>query len=212
MLRFGSNPPVAVIEYEGKTYYHITKDTTQPGASKDDSTLARKQRQVAVIEARKLLENSEKVHTECSQESEVLDALHNAAYKLTLSVRKARFSGNTNTMRNYKRKRSQIKKLHAALANRVIRDTSDDQELRGSEHSGPVDTPYSLSVKAKHPHELKRLIRKAIMNEFWTRTMKRPTHFPGCGPSMTTGRNFPGCAINFRLQICFVEFVFLLDL
>jgi hypothetical protein len=41
-----------------------------------------------------------------------------------------------------------------------------------------------LSVKKKHPCELKRLIRNAIMNEFWTRTMRRSTHFPSCKPLM----------------------------
>jgi hypothetical protein len=37
-------------------------------------------------------------------------------------------------------------------------------------------------MKEKRPYELKRLIRNAIINEFWTRTMRRPVRFPGCKP------------------------------
>jgi hypothetical protein len=49
-----------------------------------------------------------------------------------------------------------------------------------------MDTPYVLSTQSKRPYELKRLIRNAIMNEFWMRTMRRPTHFPGCKPHMSS--------------------------
>jgi hypothetical protein len=37
-----------------------------------------------------------------------------------------------------------------------------------------------LSVKEEHPYELEGLIRNVSMNEFWTRTMRHPAHFPGC--------------------------------
>jgi hypothetical protein len=37
-------------------------------------------------------------------------------------------------------------------------------------------------MKEKRPYELKRLIRNAIINEFWTRTMRRPARFPDCKP------------------------------
>jgi hypothetical protein len=94
LLQFGTNPPVVVLEYEGKTYYHFTQDPAQPDAQKDTPVKARKQRQVTINEARNLLKKPEKL---C---------------------------------------------------------------------------------------ELKRLIRNAIMNEFWTRTMRRPTHFPGYKPLM----------------------------
>jgi hypothetical protein len=50
-----------------------------------------------------------------------------------------------------------------------------------------IQTPgYSLLVvhEGETLYELKRLIRNAIMNEFLTHTMRRPTHFPGCKPLM----------------------------
>jgi hypothetical protein len=143
---------------------------------------ARKQRQVAVNEAHNLLKKPEKLCTKSPKE--VLDALHNAAYKLSLSVRKAQFSSKGNTMRNYRRKRSQVKGLYIALTNCVIQDMPRDEEPHSFVYSDPVDTPYVLSVKEKCPCKLKRLIRNAIMNEFWTRTMRRPTHFSGCKPPM----------------------------
>jgi hypothetical protein len=44
-----------------------------------------------------------------------------------LSMRKALFSGKANTARNYRRKRSQVKGLYAALTNHVAQDTSCDE-------------------------------------------------------------------------------------
>jgi hypothetical protein len=102
---------------------------------------------VAVNEARNLLKNLEKLYTESPKE--VLDARHSATYKLSMSVCKAWFSGKANTACNYRRKRSQVKGLHAALTDRVIQDTSSDEEPHGFEYSDPVDTPYVLSVKDK---------------------------------------------------------------
>jgi hypothetical protein len=182
LLQFGTNPPVVVLEYEGKTYYHVTQDPAQPDAQKDTPVKARKQRQVTINEARNLLKKHEKLCTESPKE--VLDALHNATDKLSLSVRKVRVSGKGNTACNYRRKRSQVKGLYIALTDHVIQDMSSDEEPHGFIYSDLVDTPYVLFVKEKHPCELKRLIRNAIMNEFWTRTMRRPTHFPGCKPLM----------------------------
>ena len=34
------------------------------------------------------------------------------------------------------------------------------------------------------PHQKKELVRQAIMNEFWTRILKRAATFPGCDPSI----------------------------
>jgi hypothetical protein len=72
--------------------------------------------------------------------------------------------------------------LYAALTDRVAQDTSSDEESHGFVYSDPVDTLYVLSMKEKRTYELKRHIRNAIMNEFWTRTMRRSAHFPGCKP------------------------------
>jgi hypothetical protein len=126
-----------------------------------------------------LLKNPEKLCTESPKE--VLDALHNAAYKLSLSMRKALFSGKANTVCNYRRKRSQVKGLYAALTDCVAQDTSSDEGSYGFVCPDLVDTLYVMSMKEKRPYELKRLIRNAIMNEFWT-PMRRPAHFPGCKP------------------------------
>jgi hypothetical protein len=87
-------------------------------------------------------------------------------------------------VRNYRRKRSQVKGLYATLTDRVAQDTSSDEEPHCVVYSDPVDTPYVLSMKEKHPYELNGLIRNAIMNEFWTRTMRCSAHFPGCKPLM----------------------------
>jgi hypothetical protein len=72
---------------------------------------------------------------------------------------KARFSGKANTTRNYRRKRSQVKGLYAALTDCVAQDMLGDEELHGFVYSDPVDTPYVMSLKEKRPYELKRLIR-----------------------------------------------------
>jgi hypothetical protein len=117
----------------------------------------------------------------------VLNSLHKVACKVTLSMRKARSSGKANTARNYRRKRSQVKGLFSALSDRVIPNkSSDEEEPHGSIYSDPVDTPYVLSTQSKRPYELKRLIRNAIMNEFWMCTMRHPTHFPGCKTHMSS--------------------------
>jgi hypothetical protein len=152
LLQFGTTPPVVVLEYEGRTYYHITQDSAQPNAQKDASAKAREQRQVVVNEASNLLKNPEKLCTEPPKE--VFDALYNAAYKMSLSVHKARFRGKANTTRNYRRKRSQVKGLYDALINRVAQDTSSDEEPHGFVYSDPADTPYLLSVKEEHLYEL----------------------------------------------------------
>jgi hypothetical protein len=82
------------------------------------------------------------------------------------------------------RKRSQVKGLYAALTDRVAQDTSSDEEPHSFIYSYPVDTPYVLSMKEKRPYELKRLVRNAIINEFWTRTIRHLVHFPGYKPLM----------------------------
>jgi hypothetical protein len=178
-------------------------------------TQLREQRRGVVNEARNLLKSPEMLRTE--QPEGVLNSLHKVAYKMTLSVHKARSSGKANTARNYRRKQSQVKGLFSALSDRVIPNkSSDEEEPHGSVYSDPVDTPYVLSTQLKRPYELKRLIRNAIMNEFWTHTMRRPTHFPGytCHPSllclpwsitsrpmMTLRINSPHSSMRFRHRI-----------
>jgi hypothetical protein len=179
LLQFGTNPPIVVLEYEGKIYYHITQDLAQPDAQKDAPAKAREQR-LTINEARNLLKNPKKLCT--NSPKEVLDALHNAAYKLFLSTRKARFSGKGNTARNYKRKRSQVKGLYTTLTDRVAQNTSSDEEPHSFIYLDPMDTFYVMYMKENHLYELKRLIRNVIMNEFWTHIMRHPAHFPDCKP------------------------------
>jgi hypothetical protein len=89
-------------------------------------------------------------------------------------------------VRNHIRKRSQVKELYAALIDRVVQDTSSDEEAHSFVYSYPVDTPYVLSAKKKRPYELQGLIRNVIMIEFWTRTIRGSVHFPGCKPLMVS--------------------------
>jgi predicted DNA-binding protein (MmcQ/YjbR family) len=63
LFQFGTNPPVAVIKYEGKTYYHITKDPAKPDTGKHASMKAKKHRCEAITKARYLLKNNEVLHT-----------------------------------------------------------------------------------------------------------------------------------------------------
>jgi hypothetical protein len=56
---------------------------------------------------------------------------------------------------------------HAALSDRAARDESLEEESHGPEYLDSVAVPYELSLKAKHPYELKKHLREAIMNEFW---------------------------------------------
>ena len=67
LLHFGKTP-VAVLEYEGRKYYRITKYHAQPGAPKD------------------ILQNLVKLRTELHNRTIVLDALHIVVYKLSLSL------------------------------------------------------------------------------------------------------------------------------
>jgi hypothetical protein len=103
LLHFGTNPPVAVLEYDGKTYYHHTEEPGLAGSRKTEAAKARDQR---ITEARDLLKNHVKLHAKQESETKALDSLNNAAYKLSLSVCKARSVGNTHAMRNYRRKKA----------------------------------------------------------------------------------------------------------
>jgi hypothetical protein len=179
---------VAVLEYDGKTYYHHTEDPGFAGSRKTEAAKARDQRKIAVAEARDLLKNPVKLHAKQESETKVLDSLNNAAYKLSLSVCKARSVGNTHAMRNYRRKKSQIRKLYTALSDRATRDASLEEESHGPEYPDPVNVPYELSLKVESSYELKKRLKEAIMNEFWARTMKHPAHFPCCKSAMTNGR------------------------
>jgi hypothetical protein len=107
LLQFRSNPPVAVIEYEGRTYYYVTQEPAQLDVQKNAAARAGEQRRGVVNEARNLLKSPEMLRTE--QPKGVINSLHKVAYKLSLSMRKARSSGKANTAHNYRRKRSQVK-------------------------------------------------------------------------------------------------------
>jgi hypothetical protein len=41
LLQFGSNPPVAVIEYEGWMYYHVTQEPAQLDVQKNAAARAK---------------------------------------------------------------------------------------------------------------------------------------------------------------------------
>jgi hypothetical protein len=44
LLQFGTNPPVVILEFEGRTYFHITQDPAQPDVLRDTPTKVREQR------------------------------------------------------------------------------------------------------------------------------------------------------------------------
>jgi hypothetical protein len=192
LIRFGTHAPMAVFTHEDKKYYHTTQDPAQTQATeskkarKRAAAKARKARQTAVTNARELLRKpevlSDALEPSCPiTEAKVLEALNDASYSLSWSMCNARSRNNKNTLRNYRRKRSDIKKLHAEISAHVVRSTTLKQKSHVSEFLDVVREPYVLSVKSKRPNELKKLVRQAIMNEFWTRTLKRAAKFPGRG-------------------------------
>jgi hypothetical protein len=123
-------------------------------------------------------------------EIKVLEALNDASYSLSGSMRIARSRSNKNALRNYRRKRSNVKKLHAEVGARVAKSMTPTQNSCASEFPDVVKETYVLSVKAEKPNDLRKLIRQAIMDEFWTRTLKRPAKFPGCGTLTRPENNF----------------------
>ena len=60
----------------------------------------------------------------------------------------------------------------------------------GSKYLDPISEPYVLSVEAKRPDEVKSLVRQSIINEFWSRNLKRAAKFPGCSQSARTRNSF----------------------
>ena len=95
-----------------------------------------------------------------------------ATYRLSWSVRNARSNKIANSLRNYRRKRSQIKKLHAQLSDDFAEtDTSSLEDE--TKYPDRVNEPYVLSPIQwiARPHWMKELVRQAIMNEFWTCTL-----------------------------------------
>ena len=172
---------MAVFTHGEKKYYHLTQDfaPVQAGESKKArehaAAKAKKARQTAVADARELLGKPEALSNargpSCPiSEAKVLEALNDASYSLSWSMCNARSRNKKNALRNYRRKRSNVKKLHAELSARVVRSTTPKQVQQVPEFLDVVGEPYVLSVKANRPTELKKLVRQAIMNEFWTRT------------------------------------------
>lgn len=49
---------------------------------------------------------------------------------------------------------------------------------------------------------MKELVRQVIMNEFWTRTLKRVATFPGCDPSMVTNYMLKSICTSFGMSHC----------
>jgi hypothetical protein len=62
LLHFRTNPPVVVLEFDGKTYYHHTEDPGLAGSRKTKAAKARDQRKIVVAEARDLKKNPVKLH------------------------------------------------------------------------------------------------------------------------------------------------------
>ena len=120
----------------------MMQDPTQVQASETKKArkhAATKARRAAISEARKLLKtpeilpvaSSNKAHSpKAAQpaEAKVLEALNDAAYHLSWSVSNARSRNNENALRNYRRKRSQVKRLHADLSARVSQNTSLEEK------------------------------------------------------------------------------------
>jgi hypothetical protein len=88
LLHFGTNPPEAVLECDGKTYYHQTKDLGLACSHGTGGVKVRDQRKITVVEARDLLKNPMRLHAKQDNETKVFVSLNNAAYKFSLSVRK----------------------------------------------------------------------------------------------------------------------------
>jgi hypothetical protein len=178
-------------------YFHKTYDPTTvcaPGAKKAEKQAngkAKEERKALMIEARNMLKNNTDALSGVpssaveSTKTKLLEGLDMAAYRLSWSVRNARYNKNANALRNYRRKRSNIKKLHAQLSDAMLK--TDAPSLHDEEeYLDPINEPYVLSPAKwiTRPRRMKELVRQAIMNEFWTRTLKRVATFPGCDPSI----------------------------
>jgi hypothetical protein len=179
LIHFGTHAPMAVFTHGDKNYYHPTQDPTQTQAAeskkarKRATAKARKARQTAITNARELLRKlevlSDALEPSCPiTDPIVLEALNDASYSLSWSMCNACSRNNKNTLRNYRRKRSDIEKLHVEISAHVVRSTTLKQKSHVSKFIDVVREPYMLFVKAKRPNELKKLVRQAIMNEFWT--------------------------------------------
>lgn len=124
------------------------------------------------------------------KKAKLLEGLDKAVYVLSWSVRNARSRKNVNALRNYQRKRIQIKRIRAQLSGNTTQDDILPQE-EGTEYLDPMCDPYTLVPNALivEPHQVKDFVRQAIMNEFWTHTVQRPINFPGCRPSVGDRRS-----------------------
>jgi hypothetical protein len=193
---------VAVVEHGGKTYYHQTYDPTYvptPGTKKAEKhavAKAKEDRKALIMEARNMLENNTDAmpnsltSTIGTAKTKLLEGLDIAAYRLSWSVRNARSKKNANALRNYRRKRTNLKKLHARLSSGIL-SSDAPPHYNDEEYLHPVNEPYILSPSQwiTRPRRKKELVRQAIMNEFWTRTLKRVATFPGCDPSIDNELN-----------------------
>jgi hypothetical protein len=92
------NPLEVVLESDGKMYCHHTEVPGLAGSRKIEAAKTWDQRKILVAEARDLIKNPMKLHAKQESEIKVLDSLNNNAYKLSLSVCKARCVGNTHAM------------------------------------------------------------------------------------------------------------------
>jgi ABC-type Fe2+-enterobactin transport system substrate-binding protein len=89
LLHFETNQPAEVVlECDGKTYYHQTKDLGLARSHETEAAKARDQRNITVVEVRDLLKNPMMLHAKQDNETKVLVSLNNATYKFSLSVRK----------------------------------------------------------------------------------------------------------------------------
>jgi hypothetical protein len=191
---------MAVVDHEDKLYVHPMQDPTSTRtaefkkACKEAASKAREERNTLMLEARKMLTNFGQLRVKTatpgsclsikdleSQKAELLERLDKAAYVLSWSVRNARSKKNANALRNYKRKRGQIKKIRAQLSNTATQTEMSLPE-EGSQYPDPVAEHYNLSPNPlmTRPHQLKEFVRQTLMNEFWTRIARRPMNFPGC--------------------------------
>jgi hypothetical protein len=145
LIHFGTHAPMAVFTHGDKKYYHPTQEI----ARKHVAAKARKARRAAIAEARRLLKEPEltattQVRNSQPAEIQALEALNDASYSLSWSMRTARSRNKKNALRNYRRKRSNVKKLHVELSARVVRSTALKPMPHVPEFQDVVKEPYIL--------------------------------------------------------------------
>jgi hypothetical protein len=83
------NPPETVVECDGKTYYHQTKDLGLACSRGTEAVKARDQRKITVVEAPDLLKNPMMLHAKQDSETKVLVSLNNALQVLSINAKMA---------------------------------------------------------------------------------------------------------------------------